>query len=98
MLKLIRLFPNQDLFTLQGFGVPTESILVGSLADARAYMTNRIGVASSEVDLAHEWLAQKPEHNAVEFGVMDLAVTMTLNVDVTSIHRRMGLGPSGLYS
>ena len=98
MLKLIRLFPNQDLFTLQGYGVPADSTLVGSAADARAYMTDRIGVEPSEVDLALNCLKTRPDHNAADFGVTWLGFTTTLAVDVSDIHRRMGVGPSGLVS
>lgn len=96
MLKLIRLFPKQDLFALKGFGCPPESTLIGSLSDARTYLIDRIGVQASEVRLAEQYLTDRPDHNAVEFGVMNLAVTCISEMDVSELHRKIGMGPSGL--
>ncbi len=88
MLRLIRLFPAQDVYAVQG--APGEELPVGTLADANSYLM-QMGVPACELAVAQEWLRQRPENNAVDFGVMWAACTTTLNVDVMPIRQLMGL-------
>jgi len=96
MLKIIRLLPDHDLYTIKGFGIPEDKILVGSFVDATRYLA-KLGVPQTELSLAEEIFKVCPDHNAVEFGVMRLSVICSLLVDTSSILTAIGLPADCAY-
>jgi len=91
MLKLIRILPGRDLYTLKGFGVPEGKIPVGSFVDATEFLA-QLGVPQAEINLAEAFLKDRPDHNAVEFGI-GLGTVCTLSVDTKEFLIAMGIGP-----
>jgi hypothetical protein len=96
MLKLIRLMPGRDLYTVQGFGVPADKIPVGSFSDAMNYLAY-LGVTQDELFIADEFLKHRPDHNSVEFGVCHLGVVSTLVTDASVLLAALGINQNDAY-